>query len=246
MHRPLNPASVTLVALAALLLPSAACAGPADGLVGTLHDFSNQGSTPTGLCTYCHAPHKAQTQALIWNHTLSRTNYSWELAQTDIGTPYPSFSGDTYTGTTAKCLSCHDGTVAIGDLAWWNGGPAVVDNRRVSPGARMASPQGRITTGHPVAMPYPFNRLASTYNGVRNGGANPAALKPSEWVADPTALGIALYNDDGSGLIRPGPVVGRAGIECSSCHDPHNGKQVEDGQFLRGTRGGICDKCHAK
>jgi hypothetical protein len=35
--------------------------------------------------------------------------------------------------------------------------------------AKMATADGKIATGHPVAMPYPFNQLASTYNGVRTG-----------------------------------------------------------------------------
>jgi predicted CXXCH cytochrome family protein len=231
-----------LWAVAGLLLSTAAWCRPGDGLAGTRHDFSGEAGGASGLCNFCHTPHKARTQALLWNHSLSQNTFTWELAQTAAGTPYPSFGGDVYTGTTAKCLSCHDGSVAIGDLVWWNGGPARVNDDRISGGARMATATGTIEKNHPVAMPYPFSNTASTYNGVRNGGG----LQLTQWVADPTAVGIALYNDDGSGLIRPGPQVGRSGIECSSCHDPHNGAAVEDDRFLRGTRGGICEKCHAR
>jgi len=241
MHRHHHPVSGSLVGLAAILLPTMVWSAPGDGLAGTAHDFSGQGLPATGLCSFCHAPHKAQTQELLWNHVLSNKTYSWDPVETGIGTPYPPIKGDTYTGTTAKCLSCHDGSIAIGELVSWNGGPAQVNPTRVSGSAVMATPEGQITTGHPVAMPYPFNGSGSFYNGVENG----PRLQLATWVADPTALGIALYHDDG-GVIRSGPQTGRSGIECSSCHDPHNGAAVQDGAFLRGTRGGICDKCHVK
>ena len=50
-----------------------------------------------------------------------------------------------------------------------------------------------------------------------------------------------------------GATAGSTGIECSSCHDPHN-KQAVDDLFLRGTLTGntggptgyICLKCHQK
>jgi predicted CXXCH cytochrome family protein len=55
-----------------------------------------------------------------------------------------------------------------------------------------------------------------------------------------------VYHDDGAGNIANGPVVGTSGIECGSCHDPHNGAGVEDARFLRGTAGEICSKCHVR
>ena len=109
-----------LVAIA--LVSANAFAAPGDGIEGSEHDFSGIGSPPTGLCTFCHTPHKAQTTALLWNHTLSSNSFSWDDPATTGGTDYPSFSGDSYKGPTAKCLSCHDGSVAVGDIGWWNGG----------------------------------------------------------------------------------------------------------------------------
>jgi len=229
-------------ALAASIFPGSALCAPGDGIAGTHHDFSGTGDPGAGLCTYCHTPHKAVTQDLLWSHTLSTNTFSWSVSQTAGGTPYPTFRGDTYRGSTAKCLGCHDGSVAIGDLVWWNGGPpAPLDVRRISGGARMG-PDGNMGSNHPVAMPYPFQNVKGAYNGVTTG----AGFRAGEWVADPTTRGIRLYNDDGAKDIRNGPVVGRSGIECGSCHDPHNGPDVQDGRFLRGTAGGICDKCHVK
>jgi hypothetical protein len=237
----------TLGALAlGALLPIAAIAQPGSGLANSAHNFAgNQGS---GLCTFCHTPHKAQAQALLWNHTLSTNTFTWGDPATTAGTTYPSFDGDTYKGGTAKCLSCHDGSVAVGDIGWWNGGdPGSLDNTRVSGAFQVATATGDMTGNHPVAMPYPYQRQRNTYNGVQTG----TAIQLAEWQADPQTLNIPLYSDDGAGNISNGATAGRTGMECGSCHDVHNGPNVRDVWLLYGTLGGtntdyICMKCHIK
>ncbi len=222
---------------------------PGDGLAGTKHDFSTLGGMPQfGLCTACHTPHNAQIQSLLWNHTLSANTFSWSDPQTVGGTDYPNFTGAAYNGATAKCLSCHDGSVAIGDVGWWNGGgPVSVLNTKLSGAFQIASATGDMNGNHPVAMPFPWNGVASTYNGSTTG----ASALVSGWQADPDALGLRLFTDDGVGNITSGATLGQTGFECSSCHDPHNGSGVQDRFFLRGVLGGssadyICVKCHAK
>jgi len=100
----------------------ALAATPAAGLSGTRHDFAYRTmflETQTaaaggpgvpggvGLCTYCHTPHSASSTALLWNHTLSASTFTWSEVATGGGTPYPTI-GPTYRGPTVKCLSCHD------------------------------------------------------------------------------------------------------------------------------------------
>lgn len=246
---------IMLRAVRFILLSAFALAPPlvwaqiGDGIQGTDHDFSGTGSPPTGLCTFCHTPHKAQSQALLWNHTLSQNTFSWTDAATTAGTLYPTFQGDTYQGATAKCLSCHDGSVAIGDIGWWNAaGPVNLDSTTHGQGDTVNVGFGGDMTGnHPVAMPFPFNNASSTYNGSTTG----AGITLGDWKADPQTTGIRLFTDDGAGAITAGATAGQTGIECSSCHDPHNGTGVQDVFFLRGLIGGntadyICIKCHTK
>src|SRR5574342_770768 len=124
-------ASVLAVAAMLALVPlRAAAQAPGTGLRGSKHDFSGFGSPASGLCTYCHTPHRAASTRLLWNHRLSPNVFQWDVPSTTAGTPFPTFRGDTYRGPTAKCLSCHDGSVAIGDIAWWNEGKpgAPLDN----------------------------------------------------------------------------------------------------------------------
>jgi hypothetical protein len=208
-----------------------------------------------GLCTKCHTPHQAKSTNLLWNHTLQATAYSWNTPATTAGTTYPVFRGDTYKGPTTKCLSCHDGLMASTDGMWFNrantiGKPYVPGAGSLDTGHEVAH-GANISKTHPVAMPYPYNGTSNTYNFVSNG----ARIEPTEWVADPMATNkIRLFNDDGAGNIVAGAVAGKSGIECSSCHDVHNGARVKDSLLLTGklvgsdrSPGGyICTQCHLK
>ncbi len=240
-----------LVALV-VLAPAAAWAfTPGTGIAGTPHDFSSKGGG-VGVCTFCHTPHRAIQTLLLWNHTLSTNTFSWDVPSTTAGTTFPTFKGDTYKGPTAKCLSCHDGSVAVGDIAWWlEGKPAILDNTKYewpdafNVGATDGVP-GSMKGNHPVAMPFPFQAAKNTYNSVTTGNG----IVLGEWQSDPQTLNIRLFNDDGSGAITAGAVATKTGIECSSCHDPHNKASVDD-LFLRGevkgtTTAYICLKCHVK
>ncbi len=233
---------------AVFLAPAVANAG----ITATKHDFSGIGGIgqePTGLCTFCHTPHKAMSTLLLWNHTLSQNvSFSWDVPETTAGTAFPTIPSDTYKGTTTKCLSCHDGSVAIGDIGWWNGGaPLPLTNNPIGDPAFQVGLGGDMSGNHPVAMPIPFNNAPSTYNGVGTG----TGITLADWKADPQTLGIRLFTDDGAGNIKAGATAGLTGIECSSCHDPHNGNGVQGPYFLLGELGGstanyICIKCHTK
>jgi Zn-finger protein len=206
-----------------------------------------------GLCTKCHTPHQAKSVTLLWNHTLQGTEYKWDVTATTAGTVYPKFKGDTYKGASTKCLSCHDGLMASTDGMWFN--------RQMVSGSKYVAPAGSLNTGHetaegadlskshPVAFPYPYMNNPSAYNGTTTGGAATLA----EFVADPTLAGIRLFNDDGTGEIVAGPADGRTGMECTSCHDVHNGTRTKDVMLLTGklvgasqADGYICEQCHAK
>jgi hypothetical protein len=268
---------------AALLVaaPTLAWAQLQGGIANTPHDFTagatngdaatkfvpgTGGVAAIGVCTYCHTPHKAQSTALLWNHTLSASNFSWSDAKsTTAGTALPSNLNASYKGPSVKCLSCHDGTVAIGDVAWFlegsrRGANALNPTKTSDPGIGNES-EFLIANGtdlkgnHPIGIPYPTG--GGTYNGITTG----AGINLGEWVANPVNVNSALSNirlftQDTNGdiqAIAPGATaVANAGIECSSCHDPHN-KQATDDLFLRGKVAGnatsdgyLCLQCHQK
>ena len=89
-----------------------------------------------GLCTKCHTPHQAKSVNLLWNHTLSAIQYAWDVPATTAGTTYAKFNGDTYKGSTTKCLSCHDGLLASTDGMWFN--------RQSTSGSKYVAPAGSL------------------------------------------------------------------------------------------------------
>ncbi len=220
---------------------------PTTGLQGTT-------TMTIGLCTKCHTPHQAKSTNLLWNHTLSTNTFTWDQPATTAGTTYPTFKGDTYKGPTTKCLSCHDGTLASTDGMWFNrqfvsGAKHVDAPGTLDSGHDVASTTGNMSGTHPVAMPYPYNNASNTYNGSFNG----TATILTEFASDPQTAGIRLFNDAaGNGVITGGALAGKTGIECTSCHDVHNGTQTKDQLLLRGmlsggiAQGYICTKCHLK
>jgi hypothetical protein len=227
-----------------------ASAAPGDGITGTKHDFTSS-TAGIGMCTFCHTPHKAASTLLLWNHTLSSANFAWDVTATTAGTVLPTLPGLTYAGPSTKCLSCHDGSVAIGDVGWFNGGKPgqPLSNVKITDSTYQIGPSGAMKGNHPVGVPYPYQNAANAYNGTTGGGA----LVLNEWVANPmSSSNVKLYNDAGGGSISGGPVAGKSGIECTSCHDPHN-KAAVDVFFLRGkltgtnqASGYICTQCHVK
>ena len=238
------PCAWVAVAVSAFAHAPAYAYQPGTGIAGTPHDWTSLNGTTKariGLCTTCHTPMQAKSTNLLWNPTLTTSMYSWDQPATTSGTRYPAIKGDSYRGPTAKCLTCHDGTLASTHGAWFNRGT-------LTQSAGAASSAGNMSGTHPVAMPYPYNGASNTYNSVVNGSQTIFA----EFVGDPTGSGIRLFNDDGAGNITAGAIAGKSGMECTSCHDVHNGSQVKDQLLLRGALAGgkaegyLCTKCHNK
>jgi len=242
-----------------------------------------------GQCSYCHTPHNAISTSLLWNKKVSANNFTWDVSNgstTAGGTDFATLN-TTYKGPSVKCLACHDGSVAIGDVKVFRGkediniNPFYVGQPKTGTTTEAAKPLFVIGSGgslkgtHPIGMPYPYGRAANTYNSSTTG----ANVVFTEFVADPhqvtnTSKGggqsasaefpnaaggdsqdayIKLFNDN-AGSITAGPATGRSGMECSTCHDPHN-KQTADDWMLRGTANGtgltgsegyICVQCHIK
>ncbi len=96
----------------------AAAAGELRAGVGeTVHNLSVSGpgeiraTREERICIFCHAPHRATPQPPLWNRRDSRASYlSYESPTLDALVDQP-------TGASRMCLSCHDGTIALGEVA---------------------------------------------------------------------------------------------------------------------------------
>ena len=162
------------------------------GILGTKHDLSAIGPGPvkavseSGVCLFCHTPHNGTGQTPLWNHTLSSatyTPYDSSTTKATIGQP---------TGATKLCLSCHDGTVAVGMVH--NRATAIQMANNVTTMPAGASQLGTdLSDDHPVSFVYD-GALASADGQLH----------------DPSTLTHKVRLDHDHQL------------QCTACHDPHN------------------------
>lgn len=88
----------------------------AQSIVDTKHNLSVKGpgslkaSNETEICLFCHTPHSSRPKAPLWNRNdpgVVYTLYTSSTMQALPGQP---------DGTSILCLSCHDGTIALGNV----------------------------------------------------------------------------------------------------------------------------------
>jgi predicted CXXCH cytochrome family protein len=85
-----------------------------DHVADTVHNLASSGpgslraQTETEVCVFCHAPHRTGGVTPLWNRELSPSSYLiYQSSTLDARPGQP-------TGTSKLCLSCHDGTLALG------------------------------------------------------------------------------------------------------------------------------------
>jgi predicted CXXCH cytochrome family protein len=135
---------VLLLALVGLAAPSRA------DVANTLHNLTPSGPgdvknpDPVGLCRFCHTPHRAGQTIALWNRELPAQAYDlYESSTLEAVVDQP-------TGASRLCLSCHDGTIALGNVLHAPG-------ENIAP---LGPLQGRVLLGtdlsddHPVSFVY--------------------------------------------------------------------------------------------
>ena len=242
---------------------SPVCAERLSDIRNTKHNFSVTGPgdvravSEDELCVFCHTPHGAE-QAIrgpLWNRKLSGATY----------TPYTSSSMDALGlaqpgGSSKLCLSCHDGTLAIGAVNTLNG--AFTDQDPTTPDIPLVGvgPGGTIPAGQGEGTG--FTRKLGT--DLTNDHPISFTYDDSLAIADGELLLPSAAPHIGNRLpgVRPVVPLEDDQLQCSSCHDPHIRDSVEsDIKFLRLLRfqktepslGGfdqtvdiICLACHEK
>jgi Doubled CXXCH motif (Paired_CXXCH_1) len=248
------------------------------GIRNSAHDLSNSSGTAAlksqaanhnQICIICHTPHHAQSTQLLWNHTPTLTaSFTWGNDMDGAGTNLPT----TLRSASKRCLGCHDGTVAVGDMSNSGGGFAGVmtgfanvagqtdaDGKLVN-AAYLVGGGGSMGGNHPISIPYAgetaYNSIDSS---VPAADVGPAVLGGYYSVvtgaACTSASGICTAAPASDG--RNGAAVNlipnltgattNAGIECTSCHEPHNRYGFH--AFSRvdvENASGLCRSCHNK
>ena len=105
------------LACSLLLLAASPLPAQISGDVIGMHDLSPGSKSPItgarpGSCSYCHAPHSGlATGKALWNQTQTKATYQLYASST-----YHQKGQQPILGSDSNlCLSCHDGTVAVGN-----------------------------------------------------------------------------------------------------------------------------------
>ena len=225
----------------------------AASIVNTKHNLSVTSSagnikatSETEVCVFCHIPHFSQSVGKpLWNRSMPTTDYIMYDSDYLKRMGYPAIASDlgsandTPGALSRQCLSCHDGTIAVGAVSKLRrdyDGSSIIDMSGDAPdGTIPDTAVGFIGTDlsnhHPVGIIYD-----STVTKVFGDGG----VRTMELKATPDAP-IKLYEYAGySGKY----------VECSSCHDPHkdNSKflHVESGANHGQNFVSTCTSCHVK
>ncbi len=145
-----------------------ACAAVAMGQIsGSPHDLRTALSI-NQICVPCHVPHNAQTKAngdsmILWNHELTTqtfTMYSPFAGPRPAGdTARNQDAGNSLSGPSKLCLSCHDGVTAIDNYGGTTGGTILMG--AVNASANLGTD---LRNDHPIGLQYPDDSVNTGFN----------------------------------------------------------------------------------
>jgi predicted CXXCH cytochrome family protein len=198
------------------------------GVKNTKHNLSVKGPgnakavTENQVCIFCHTPHNATPGYPLWHHQISEVQYINYWSPT-LRSYSNSADAPPIDGFSKLCLSCHDGTIAL----------------------------GAITTGSGMidTIPHKLTPENPGYLGTDLSGGHPISIKftPELIIARSKlpsgAMQLKMPNDP---YVKLYPTQDGTGVQCTSCHDPHGGRGETDAPpfWQKSTHDQVCLVCH--
>jgi predicted CXXCH cytochrome family protein len=200
----------------------------------TIRSATTNGTTE--ICVFCHTPHTATPDAPLWNRTNVSGPYTTYASDVMTALSYSledpsstSAAGKAEHVKTRICMSCHDGTIAMGNVVNLPSGFPVSEISMVgAAGGLMPSTEaGYIGTDlrddHPVAVKH-LPSQDQELKAISGSNARVYSLSGGKVVSSQVDGGY---------------------VECTSCHDPHDDQY---GNFLidENVSSKMCRSCHSK
>ncbi len=164
-----------------------------------------------GSCQYCHAPHSGLDNGL-WNQKLTTQTYTAYTSPTYAETGNSAVPSQTDTNL---CLSCHDGTVAVG---------ASIVYGQIATGKLLGQDTiATLQSSHPVSLTLP----------IRDAADLVASLSANGTTADPQKVKLVNGNIECTTCHNPHVEAtdlqaknflvkdSSSGALCLACHDPN-------------------------
>ncbi|MEO5377072.1 MAG: hypothetical protein H7832_04710 [Magnetococcus sp. DMHC-6] len=193
----------------------------------------------TGICVFCHTPHGSTqgggVKSPLWNRQYSQATYSGTYESSSIDANINELRAGPG-GTSKLCLSCHDGTLAVGSVNVLGGKTSqTIDMTGTAVGGVMASGSGTSTgftrnlgvdlsNDHPISFTFDAN-LATLDGELRS----PPYTSGSTLILANQTVGMGT---------KPQIPLSENKVECASCHDPHiwDSAETVSIKFLRLSR----------
>lgn len=207
------------------------------GIQRTKHNLSTSGATvgntiyavdtgdprATQVCIFCHTPHGAESAqasewAPLWNHQNTSATFLMASSANVVhsGPNKRSWADGAPTGISKKCLSCHDGTVAIGAVL--NGTPILVTGAKGGSGDTLTGSRnaggglgpdgyGQMDAGFIGTDLRGGHVISFNYKGFWDGTQSDESNYKS-WNNITPADRSSMFDRQGR-------------MQCHSCHDPH-------------------------
>lgn len=162
-----------VMTLASIVIAIVAAPVYGTSVVNSVHNLSMSGpgavraTGQTEICIFCHTPHNANPDAYyLWNRLDPAgpyTPYGSSTLKATVGQP---------TGSSRLCLSCHDGTIALGAVL---SQPAIMPFT-MSLSGRKSNLGTNLADDHPVSFDYNSAVLLSNSQLV-NAGSLPSVVR---------------------------------------------------------------------
>ena len=159
------------------------------------------------VCIFCHAPHNTSGKSPLWNRELRATNYDiYQSSTLDAQPGQP-------TGSSKLCLSCHDGTIALGNVL------SRADKISMLGGDYMPAGLSHLGTNlsddHPISFYYTTGLAASDSQLL-----NPQSLPPAIKLDATGQLQCTACHDPHNNTYGKFMVTSNEyGVLCTGCHN---------------------------
>lgn len=196
-----------------VLLALAIAARADDRIANSKHDLAAMGPGPTRavneseICIFCHTPHNASPVAPLWNRYNPTTYYRIYRSpslQARVDQPGPA---------SKLCLSCHDGTVALGlvlNRPFTN--PIPMNHPYITGPADLTTD---LSDDHPIGFRYD-QQLANVDPQIREPGLVDFRIKLGERGELECTACHDPHNNELGNFLR---ITQREGALCRTCHD---------------------------
>ncbi len=184
-----------------------------DSIVNTPHNLSAGGPgtvravSESQVCIFCHAPHHTSGTSPLWNRATSQANYQIYQSTTLDAQP------DQPTGSSKLCLSCHDGTIALGSVLSRPDQIQMVGGNFMPAGLTNLGTD--LSDDHPISFLYSSGLAAADSQLVAPSALPPQLRLDANSQLQCTTCHDAHHNPNGKFLLMDN----RFSALCTSCHE---------------------------